>query len=136
MAKILLIEDHQDSRDLIRIVLEIDEHTIVEAATGEEGSKLAKQFAPDLILLEISLAGDIDGMEAATRLRADSAFDKTVILALTAHAMKDDEQMILASGCDKYFTKPIVDFEAFRAEINKALVNRRSSAVEGGFKSL
>jgi CheY-like chemotaxis protein len=127
VAKILLIEDHQDSRDLIRFVLEIDEHTIVEAGTGEEGIKLAKQFAPDLILMDISLAGEIDGLEASRRLRADSAFDKTVIFALTAHAMKKDEEMILAAGCDKYFTKPIVDFDLFRAEINKSLINGRAN---------
>lgn len=131
MAKILLVEDHQDSRDLIRFVLEIDDHTIVEAATGEEGLKLAKQFAPELILLDISLAGEIDGMETARRLRSDNAFDRTVIFALTAHAMKNDEQMILSAGFDKYFTKPIVDFEVFRAEINKAVLNGRGNNFYG-----
>ena len=125
MAKILLIEDHQDSRDLIRIVLEIDEHTVVEVATAEEGLRLAKQFNPELIIMDISLAGEIDGLEATRRLRCDAAFDRTVIFALTAHAMKNDEDMILAAGCDKYFTKPIVDFEVFRQEIAKALVRGR-----------
>jgi CheY-like chemotaxis protein len=127
VAKILLIEDHQDSRDLIRFVLEIDEHTIVEAGTGEDGLRLARQFAPDLIIMDISLAGDIDGLEASRRLRADSFFDKTVIFALTAHAMKNDEEMILAAGCDKYFTKPIVDFDLFRSEINKSLIEGRAN---------
>ena len=127
MAKILLIEDHQDSRDLIRYVLEIDDHTVVEASTGEDGIRLSKPFTPELILLDISLAGEIDGMETARRLRRDTAFDKTVIIALTAHAMKNDEEMILAAGCDKYFTKPIVDFEVFRAEINRALIEGRGT---------
>ena len=130
MAKILLIEDHQDSRDLIRIVLEIDDHTIVEAATGEDGLKLAKQFAPELILLDISLAGEIDGMETARRLRDDAAFDRTNIFALTAHAMKNDEEMILSAGFDKYFTKPILDFEAFKAEINRAVLSGRNENVK------
>ena len=125
MAKILLIEDHQDSRDLIRIVLEIDEHTVVEVASAEEGLKLAKQFAPELILMDISLAGEIDGLEATRRLRSDAAFDRTVIFALTAHAMKTDEEMIINAGCDRYFTKPIVDFEVFRQEVAKALINGR-----------
>lgn len=127
MAKILLIEDHQDSRDLIRFVLEIDEHTIVEASTGEEGLKLAKQFVPDLILLDISLAGEINGMEAARRLRADATFNQTALFALTAHAMKNDKEMIMAAGFDKYLTKPIIDFDVFRAEINEALLNRHHS---------
>jgi two-component system cell cycle response regulator DivK len=130
VAKILLVEDHPDSRDLIRFVLEIDDHTIVEASTGEEGLKLATQFAPDLILLDISLAGEIDGMETARRLRREATSAQTVIFALTAHAMKNDEEMILAAGFDKYFTKPIVDFEIFRAEINKALLNGRVDRAE------
>ena len=127
MAKILLIEDHQDSRDLIRIVLEIDEHTVVEVASAEEGLKLARQFAPELIIMDISLAGEIDGLEATRRLRADAAFDGTVIFALTAHAMQRDEETILAAGCDQYFTKPIVDFEIFRQEIAKALISGRGT---------
>lgn len=131
MAKILLVEDHQDSRDLIRFVLEIDDHTIVEATTGEEGLTLAKQFSPELILLDISLAGAIDGMETARRLRSDAAFDRTVIFALTAHAMKNDEKVILAAGFDKYITKPIVDFEVFRTTINKAVSNGRDDNFYG-----
>jgi CheY-like chemotaxis protein len=106
-------------------------YTIVEAATGEEGLSLAKQFKPDLILMDISLAGDIDGLEASRHLRADSAFDKTIIFALTAHAMKNDEEMILASGCDKYYTKPIVDFDNFRQEIAKSLIEGRNGNLKG-----
>jgi two-component system cell cycle response regulator DivK len=126
MAKILLIEDHEDSRELIRLILEMDAHTVVEATTGEEGLSLAKTFAPDLIIMDISLAGEIDGLETTRRLRADRAFDETVIFALTAHAMKGDDEMILAAGCDQYFTKPIVDFEVFGSALAGALENGRS----------
>ncbi len=121
MAKILLVEDHSDTRDLIRIVLESDGHTVAEAVTGEDALKLAKQFEPQLILMDISLAGNINGLEAARRLRADSSFDRTIILALTAHAMKQDKEPILAAGCDEYWTKPILDFGLFKNMISDSI---------------
>lgn len=127
MAKILLVEDHKDSRDLIRLVLEMEGHTIVEASSGEDGLKVAPSFRPDLVILDISLAGDIDGVETLKRLRADDAFQKTPVVALTAHAMKNDREAILAAGFDRYMTKPIVDFNEFKVEINEQLIHGRSN---------
>ena len=127
MAKILLVEDHKDSRDLIRLVLEMEGHTIVEASTGEDGLKMAPTFRPDLVILDISLAGDFDGIETLKRLRTDAAFDKTPVVALTAHAMKNDEDAIMSAGFDRYMTKPIVDFNEFKIEINEQLVKGRSN---------
>ena len=127
MAKILLVEDHKDSRELIRLVLEMEGHTIVEVSTGEDGLKLAPTFQPDLVLLDISLAGEIDGIETLKRLRSDTAFDKTPVVALTAHAMKNDMETILSAGFDYYMTKPIVDLNEFRVEINGQLTTGRSN---------
>ena len=132
MAKILLVEDHKDSRDLIRLVLELDGHTLVEAASGEDSLKVAGSFRPDLIILDISLAGDIDGIETLKRLRTDAAFDSTPVVALTAHAMKSDAETIMAAGFDRYLTKPIVDFEAFKVEIDDQLRNGRNGAQKVG----
>ncbi len=121
MAKILIIEDHPDTREVLRLLLEMDGYEIAEAQTGEEALRLARDRAPDLILMDISLAGEIDGLETTRRLRADRAFDETVIIALTAHAMKGDREMTFEAGCDGYWTKPIIDFAEFREAVKNAI---------------
>jgi len=130
MAKILIVEDHSDTRELLRLMLEMDGYEIIEATEGEEGVRKAKQEAPDLILMDISLAGKINGREAASRLRADSRFDETIIVALTAHALNEDREQTLANGCDVYWTKPILDFPQFQSAIGEMLVVGRSRAGE------
>lgn len=125
MTKILIIEDHPDTRDLIQIVLEADGHEVYEVETGEDGIEAAKRILPRIILLDISLAGNIDGLEVARRLRADASFEQTVIVALTAHAMKDDAERVFQAGCDSYWTKPIVDFEQFSDDIQEMAKNGR-----------
>ncbi len=112
MAKILFVEDEPDIRDLVRMALE-EEHRVVAAETGEEGLRRAAEDAPDVILMDVSLGGALDGLEATRRLRADPAFDRTPIIALTAHAMPGDRERALAAGCDEHWTKPITDLLAF-----------------------
>lgn len=121
MSKILIIEDHSDTREVLRLLLELDGYEISEAHTGEEGIAMAKIDIPDLILMDISLAGEINGLEATRRLRADEKFDNTVIIALTAHAMNGNREMTLECGCDDYMTKPIIDFVDFREKIADAI---------------
>ena len=113
MAKILFVEDEPDIRDLVRLALE-DEHGVTLAGTAEEGLRRAAEEAPDLILMDISLGGAFDGLEATRRLRADPRFERTPIIALTAHAMPGDRERALAAGCDEHWTKPITDLLAFR----------------------
>lgn len=125
MSKILIIEDHSDTREVLRLLLELDGYEISEAHTGEEGILMAKKDIPDLILMDISLAGEINGLEATKRLRADKKFDNTVIIALTAHAMNGNREMTLQCGCDDYMTKPIIDFAEFREKIAEVIKNGR-----------
>ena len=113
MAKILLIEDEPDNRDLIVMTLEMAGHRVEHAVTGEDGITQARASLPDLVLMDLSLAGGIDGLEATRFLRADSSFDRTPIVALTAHAMRGDREKALAAGCDDYITKPITDLMKF-----------------------
>lgn len=113
MAKILFVEDEPDIRDLVRLALE-DAHGVTLAETAEEGLRRAAEEAPDLILMDISLGGAIDGLEATRRLRADPHFDATPIIALTAHAMPGDRERVLSAGCDEHWPKPITDLLAFR----------------------
>lgn len=120
MAKILLIEDEPDTRELVRLTLELDGHEVTEAGTAEDGIARAQVTPPDLILMDLSLGGQFDGLEATKRLRADHAFDTIPIVALTAHAMQGDRERSLAAGCDQHWTKPILDLTAFRAEVVRA----------------
>lgn len=118
MAKILLVEDDPDTRELVRLTLELDGHEVTEAASAEEGIAAARQEAPDLILMDLSLAGTFDGLEATRRLRADPGFDNTPIIALTAHALEGDRERSIAAGCDDHWTKPIIDLSLFKEMVN------------------
>lgn len=120
MPKILLIEDEPDTRELVRLTLELDGHDVVEAASAEEGILRARATRPDLILMDLSLGGQFDGLEATKRLRADPSFDNTPIVALTAHAMQGDRERSLAAGCDEHWTKPIIDLAGFKKEVAEA----------------
>ena len=125
MAKILFVEDEPDIRDLVRLALE-DEHEILSAETAEEGLLQASEHAPDIILMDISLGGAYDGLEATGRLRADTRFDRTPVIALTAHAMPGDRERALAAGCDEHWTKPIIDLVAFREMVARVAEEGRT----------
>jgi two-component system, cell cycle response regulator DivK len=127
MAKILLVEDEADTRDLIRAVLEMDGHEVVESTSAEDGMREAQAQTPQVILMDISLAGAFDGLEATRRLRADSTFDHTPIIALTAHAMRGDRERILAAGCDDHWAKPIMDLVNFKEMVTRLAADGRSS---------
>ena len=105
MAKILIVEDVEFNRDLLVQLLE-DEHDIVTAEDGEQGIEMARSERPDLILMDMSLPV-IDGWEATRRIKADADIAAIPVLALTAHAMRGDEEKARACGCDDYLTKPI-----------------------------
>lgn len=120
MAKILLVEDEPDTRELVRLTLELDGHEVIEAATAEEGIVRARASRPDLILMDLSLGGQFDGLEATKRLRSDPVFEETPIIALTAHAMQGDRERSLAAGCDDHWTKPIIDLATFKKEVATA----------------
>jgi CheY-like chemotaxis protein len=132
MAKILVVEDDRDIRDLIRMVLEMEGHELHEAATGEDGLAEAKRLRPDAILMDLSLAGLIDGLESTRRLRADSAFDHTPIIALTAHAMRGDREHSLHAGCDEHWTKPIIDLDQFKEMIERVVADGRGGGKRDG----
>lgn len=128
MAKILLVEDDPDISDLVSLALGLDDHEVVAEKTAEEGMVRAVEMSPDLILMDLSLAGTFDGLEATRRLRADPRFDSTPILALTAHAMRGDRERVLAAGCDGHLTKPITDLELFKGEVARFIEHGRGAA--------
>jgi CheY-like chemotaxis protein len=128
MSKILLVEDDPDTRELVRLTLELYGHDVIEAKTAEDGIAKARAAAPDLILMDLSLGGKFDGLEATKRLRADPAFDSTPIVALTAHAMAGDRERSLAAGCDAHWTKPILDLSVFKDNVARMAEKGRTAA--------
>jgi two-component system, cell cycle response regulator DivK len=103
---ILVVEDNDKNRKLVRDVLTAKGYRLIEAETGEDGLRLAGEQRPDLVLMDIQLPG-IDGIETLRRLRADPATAGTPVVAVTASAMTQDRQKILAAGFDAYQSKPI-----------------------------
>jgi two-component system, cell cycle response regulator DivK len=104
--RVLVIEDNPLNLELIVDLLEARDFSVLQARTAEEGLRLAREAAPDLVLMDLSLPG-MDGLAATQRLKADPATRPLPVIALTAHAMKGDEAAALAAGCDGYLTKPI-----------------------------
>ena len=103
---ILVVEDDEKSRKLVRDVLTFKGYEIVEAETGEEGVGLAQERRPSLILMDIRLPG-IDGIQALGRLRAEVATRGIPVMAMTASVMTNDRQKVLDAGFDAFQSKPI-----------------------------
>ncbi|MBA3813486.1 MAG: response regulator [Alphaproteobacteria bacterium] len=116
---ILIVEDNPSNLKLVKILLTVEGYEIQTATNAEEAIELLKTFRPRLILMDLQLPG-MDGLELTRKLKSDPKFHKVIIIALTAYAMKRDEEKASAAGCDGYITKPI-DVGAFPSEIVKYL---------------
>ena len=119
---ILIIEDNDKNLKLVRDVLQFNDYETAEAMTAEDGLVLARSQHPALILLDIQLPG-MDGFAALRQLRADPITKSTPVMAVTASAMEQDRQNILAAGFDGYMTKPI-NVKKFTEEIRTMLATR------------
>jgi len=103
--RILLVEDQEDGRRIVRDLLAASDYALLEAKTGEEGLALAEQERPDLILMDIQLPG-LDGYEVTRRIKANPKLSHIPIIAVTSYALSGDEQKAYAAGCDDYVAKP------------------------------
>ena len=103
--KILLVEDNEQNRTLLKDLLEYFGYEVFEAEDGAEGVARAREHLPDLILLDIQMPV-MNGFEAIADLRSDPATAKAKIIALTSFAMKGDREKIMAAGFDGYIAKP------------------------------
>jgi len=104
--RILIVEDNEKNRKLVRDTLRVKGYETVEAETGEDGVRLAKEVRPALVLMDIQLPG-IDGITALKQLREDAATRGIPVIAVTASVMAQDRQKIMAAGFDGYQGKPI-----------------------------
>lgn len=106
MPRILLVEDNEMNRDMLSRRLSRRGFEILIAEDGAMGVALATAERPDLILMDMSLPV-MDGWEATRRLKADPQTQAIPVIALTAHAMSSDREMVFEAGCDDYDTKPV-----------------------------
>ncbi len=103
--RILIVEDQEDNRRIVRDLLTRAGYEMIEAVNGEEGVAMAQTERPDLILMDIQLPG-LDGYEATRRIKADPALRQIPIIAVTSYALSGDDAKAMAAGCDAYVTKP------------------------------
>ena len=119
MPTILIVEDNPTNMKLSTFVLESADYTVITATDAEFGLTLARERHPDLILMDIQLPG-MDGLQATALLKADEATRAIPVVALTALAMKGDEERIRAAGCDGYIAKPL-DYKELLASVKSSL---------------
>jgi two-component system cell cycle response regulator DivK len=122
MAKILVVEDNPANMKLASLLLLRAGHTMLGAVDAEAGLILARADHPDLILMDIQLPG-MDGLAATILLKQDPTTAAIPVIALTAMAMKDDEEKARAAGCDGYIAKPLRIRELYAA-IDTLLASR------------
>ncbi|MBW2037371.1 MAG: response regulator [Deltaproteobacteria bacterium] len=127
--KVLIVDDNQDSRELVVKILKARGYQMIEAVDGEEALEKAIAEKPDLILMDRSLP-KIDGYEVTRRLKGREEFKGIPIVALTAHAMTGDREKALEAGCDGYISKPI-DVRALPELITSYLMGKEEK-ISGG----
>jgi len=117
--RILVIEDNPLNLELVRTLLEIHGYEVIDSGSAEEGIERARTEQPQLIFIDLSLPGT-DGLTATQLLKADASTRHIPVVALTAHAMKGDDERARQAGCDGYMTKPI-DTRSFPAAVARFL---------------
>jgi CheY-like chemotaxis protein len=123
VATVLLVEDTEDNRQMMRRLLELSGYRVVEAINGKEAVEAASRERPRIILMDLSLPL-IDGLDATRRIRSLPELGKVPIVAVSAHDTADFHSEALAAGCDAYITKPI-DYSELENLVNHLLSRSR-----------
>jgi two-component system cell cycle response regulator DivK len=103
--RILVVEDQEDNRQILRDLLGSAGYDMIEAGNGEDAVRIATAERPDLILMDIQLP-TMDGYEATRRIKADPALKAIPVIVVTSYALGGDEEKARAAGCDDYVSKP------------------------------
>jgi two-component system cell cycle response regulator DivK len=122
LAKVLIVEDNPANMKLATFLLQSAGHTVLNATDAEAGLMLARGEQPQLILMDMQLPG-MDGLQATVLLKRDDATRAIPVIALTALAMKGDEERIRSAGCDGYIAKPM-RYQEFLSVIATQLTRR------------
>jgi two-component system cell cycle response regulator DivK len=119
--RILVVDDHEDNRQILRVLLASAGYVMIEAQNGETALAAALSERPDLILMDIQLP-DLDGYEVTRRIKSNPRSHDVPIIAVTSYALSDDEQKALAAGCIAYVAKPYSPMQLL-AKIKKYLAS-------------
>ena len=122
--RILIVEDQEDNRTILRDVLSTVGYELIEALNGEDGVRLAQSERPDLILMDIQLP-EMDGYEATQQIKSIAELKTIPIIAVTSYALSGDEAKARAAGCDGYIAKPFSPRELL-AKVRKYLSDEAS----------
>ena len=106
MKRILIAEDHADIRKLIRMTLEYSDYDIHEAVDGAFALRMAQSVRPDLMLLDVMMPGELDGLQVCKMVKSDPALSHVRVVMLTARGQVKDREAGLAAGADAYLVKP------------------------------
>ena len=119
MGTILIVEDYDDVRRMLKVLLEFEEFQVMEAATGSEALEAIKKQPPDVILMDLALPG-FDGFETIRRIRATDGFQNTPIIVLTAYTAPSSYETALSAGSNYFMAKPI-DFDELAALLKRIM---------------
>jgi two-component system cell cycle response regulator DivK len=122
--RILIVEDQEDNRTILRDVLSTVGYELIEALNGKDGVRLAQSERPDLILMDIQLP-EMDGYEATQQIKSIAELKTIPIIAVTSYALSGDEAKARAAGCDGYIAKPFSPRELL-AKVRKYLSDEAS----------
>ena len=106
MKRVLIVEDQADIRKLIRMTLEFEQYEIHEASDGAFGLRMAQALKPDLMLLDVMMPGELDGLQVCQRLKSDPVTKRIKVVLLTARGQARDREVGQAVGADEYLVKP------------------------------
>ena len=130
MTKILVVEDYEDVRQMLRVLLESEDFRVVEASTGAQALKVVKNVRPDIILMDLALPG-IDGFETIRRVRKIDGFQNTPIIVLTAFSGQSSYETALRAGTNYFMPKP-VDFDELAELLNQIVIEGNSGSPKYG----
>ena len=115
MKRVLIVEDQADIRKLIRMTLEFEPYEIFEAGNGVEGLQKAGELLPDLMLLDVMMPGELDGLQVCARVRANPTLKDTRVVLLTARGQIKDRDAGQLAGADEYLIKPFSPLQLIEA---------------------
>lgn len=126
MKKVLIVEDHADIRKLLHMTMEFEDFEIHEAASGAVGLEMARELAPDMVLLDVMMPGPLSGLEVCRAIKANPALRHTKVVMLTARGQAEDRRNGMQAGADEYLVKPFSTIEVLETLYRLEVAHDRS----------
>ncbi len=111
MKTVLIVDDQPEVRELVKVTLSIEDFNMLEATSGDEAVRSARVNKPDLVIMDLMMPGNIDGLQATKLIKEDIRLSTCKVIILTARNQKGDEEEFVKSGADDYFFKPFSPLE-------------------------